>query len=228
MAHCQRITFESPSSSESDSESDFSSPSSPSATPPALSTPVEKSAPSTEPLKDGKRKRTSSNSDEDNKTNASKHPRSQTMDVSKDNEEPSYPEHIQDPGETCLSGVQQGKKCKRESSDNDNDNPTKGSKRSQSGKMDVSKDNEEPSHPEHTQDPGQTHLTGVQQVVITAIHATDLTLGLRRIPSGFHVVVKADGAGCQTSNKTVHVDQAVIEWNDRILLPCEPSSKVRV
>ncbi|KAG1724849.1 CHAT domain-containing protein [Suillus lakei] len=218
MARCRRITFESPSSSESDSESGFSSPSSPSATPPAPpAAPVEKSAPSTEPLKDGKRKRTSSNSDNDNKTNASKRPRSQTMDVSKGNEEPSYPEHIQDPGETYLSGVQQGKKRKRESSDNDNDNPTKGSKRSQSGKMDVSKDNEEPDYPEHAQGPGETHLSGVQQVVITAIHATDLTLGLRRIPSGFHVVVNADGAKCQTSNKTVHIDQAVVEWNDRIL-----------
>ncbi|KAG1747617.1 hypothetical protein EDB19DRAFT_277691 [Suillus lakei] len=68
---------------------------------------------------------------------------------------------------------------------------------------------EEPNYPEHAQGPGETHLTGAQQVVITAIHATDLTLGLRRIPSGFHVVVKADGAECQTSNKTVHVDQAV-------------------
>ncbi|KAG2746612.1 hypothetical protein P692DRAFT_20739009, partial [Suillus brevipes Sb2] len=55
-----------------------------------------------------------------------------------------------------------------------------------------------------------------------------LTLGLRRIPAGFHVAVKADGAEFSTSNKPVHVDQAVIEWNERILLPCEPSSKVQI
>jgi len=78
-----------------------------------------------------------------------------------------------------------------------------------------------------------------------AIRATDLTLGLRRIPAGFHVVVKTDGAEFQTSNKLVHVDQAVIEWNESILLyvisnlifhtriekdprPCEPYSTVRV
>ncbi|KAG1799585.1 TPR-like protein [Suillus variegatus] len=61
-----------------------------------------------------------------------------------------------------------------------------------------------------------------------AIRATDLALGLRRIPAGFHVVVKADGAEYQTSNKYVHVDQAVVEWHERIILPCEPSSKVRV
>jgi len=78
-----------------------------------------------------------------------------------------------------------------------------------------------------------------------AIHATDLTLGLLRIPAGFHVVVKTDGAEWQTSNKPVHVDQAVVEWNEPILLYvvlnlifpagiekgsrlCETSSKVRV
>jgi hypothetical protein len=33
-----------------------------------------------------------------------------------------------------------------------------------------------------------------------AIRATDLTLGLRRIPAGFHVVFEADGAEYQTSN----------------------------
>ncbi|KAG1783385.1 CHAT domain-containing protein [Suillus placidus] len=87
---------------------------------------------------------------------------------------------------------------------------------------------EESSHPEHRQDPGETHLSGMQQVIITAIHATDLTLGLRRIPAGFHVVLKTEGAEFQTSNKPVHVDQAVVEWNELILLPCEPSSIVRV
>ncbi|KAG1778190.1 CHAT domain-containing protein [Suillus placidus] len=61
-----------------------------------------------------------------------------------------------------------------------------------------------------------------------AIRAADLALGLRRIPAGFHVVVKADGAEYQTSNRSVHIDQAVVEWRERILLPCKPSSTVRV
>ncbi|KAG1736983.1 hypothetical protein EDB19DRAFT_1006146 [Suillus lakei] len=87
---------------------------------------------------------------------------------------------------------------------------------------------EEPGYAEYTLDPGETYLSGVQQIVITAIRATDLTLGLRRIPAGFHMMVKADGAECQTGNKPVHVDQAVVEWNERILLPCELSSQVRV
>ncbi|KAG2337380.1 hypothetical protein BDR05DRAFT_993055 [Suillus weaverae] len=117
-----------------------------------------------------------------------------------------------------------GRKRERKSSGNDNDNKTKNSKRPPSQK----KDNEEPSYPEHTQDPREIHLSEVQQIVITAIRAADLTLGLRRIPAGFHVVVKADGAEIQTSNKSVHVDQAVVEWHEHILLPYEPSSKVRV
>ncbi|KAG1893660.1 uncharacterized protein F5891DRAFT_1196098 [Suillus fuscotomentosus] len=87
---------------------------------------------------------------------------------------------------------------------------------------------EECSHPEHTQDPRDIHFSGGQQVVITSIHATDLILGLQCIPAGFYVVVKADGAEYQTSNNSVHVDQAVVEWHECILLPCNPSSKVGV
>ncbi|KAG2081949.1 hypothetical protein BD769DRAFT_1683513 [Suillus cothurnatus] len=175
MTPPRHITFESSSSSESDSDSDFSSASL------CKTSPVEKTAPNTEPLK--------------------------------------------------------GRKRKRESSGNDNDNKTKSSKRLRSQK----KDNEESSYPEHTQDPNEIH----QQVVITAIHATDLTLGLRRILAGFHVVIKTDGAECQTSNKPVHVDQAVVKWTEPILLyivpnlifpariekdsrSCDPSSKVQV
>ncbi|KAG1869355.1 hypothetical protein DFJ58DRAFT_723206 [Suillus subalutaceus] len=86
----------------------------------------------------------------------------------------------------------------------------------------------EPSLPEQPQDPKEIHFSAVQHVVITAIHTTDLTLGLRRIPAGFHVVIKTGGAECQTSNKHVHVDQAVVEWTEPIILPCDPSSKVRV
>ncbi|KAG1797172.1 hypothetical protein EV424DRAFT_513535 [Suillus variegatus] len=87
---------------------------------------------------------------------------------------------------------------------------------------------EESTRPGHTQDSGETGFSGVQQVVITAIRATDLALGLRRIPAGFHALVKADGAEYQTSNKSVNVDQAVVEWHERIVLPCDPSFKVRV
>ncbi|KAG2746740.1 hypothetical protein P692DRAFT_20739406 [Suillus brevipes Sb2] len=121
------------------------------------------------------------------------------------------------------SPVEKSAPCSRNrkcaSSDDDNDNKAKCSTRPRS---------EEPSHPEHAQNSGEIHLGEVQQVVITDIRAANLTLGLRRIPAGFHVVFKADGAEYQTSNKSVHVDQAVVEWHERILLPREPSSKVQV
>ncbi|KAG1886902.1 uncharacterized protein F5891DRAFT_1200406 [Suillus fuscotomentosus] len=107
-----------------------------------------------------------------------------------------------------------GKKRKRKSSDSHGENKTKSSKCPRSQEQ----EDEEPSHQEPTQDPGEMQLGGVQQVVITAIHATDLTLGLRRIPAGFHVVVKTDGAECQTSNKSVNADQAAVECDERILL----------
>ncbi|KAG2156776.1 uncharacterized protein EDB93DRAFT_1101209 [Suillus bovinus] len=90
---------------------------------------------------------------------------------------------------------------KRKSSGSDDD---RSSKRLRSQKQ----DNEEANHPDHTQDPAEMHLSGVQPI-ITVIRATDLTLGLRRIPAGFHAVIKADS----------------IEEDSR---PCEPRSEVWV
>ncbi|KAG2151620.1 CHAT domain-containing protein [Suillus bovinus] len=130
------------------------------------------------------------------------------------------------PGEKSTSGSEplEGRKHKCKSSDKDNDNKTKSSIHHQSQK----KDDQEPSRPGHTQDPGEIPFSEVQQALITTIRATDLTLGLRRIPAGFHVVVKVDSAEYQTSSKSVQVDQAFIEWHEHILLPCEPSTKVQV
>ncbi|KAG1721771.1 CHAT domain-containing protein [Suillus paluster] len=87
---------------------------------------------------------------------------------------------------------------------------------------------EELSHPEQPQDPGDTRLSGIQRVIIIAIRVTDLTLGLRQIPAGFHVTVQADGAEWQTTNKPIHVVEDVVVWDEHVLLPSEPSSKVRV
>ncbi|KAG1825309.1 CHAT domain-containing protein [Suillus variegatus] len=132
------------------------------------------------------------------------------------------------PVENSASSVEPLKFVTKRKRKLDNDK-TKGSKRLRSQEKDDN--NEESGHPEHTQDLGETLAwlgprldagpctsLGVQQVVITAIRATDLTLGLRRIPAGFHVVIKIDGAECQTTNKPVYVDQAVVEWNELILL----------
>ncbi|KAG2757723.1 hypothetical protein P692DRAFT_20867258 [Suillus brevipes Sb2] len=87
---------------------------------------------------------------------------------------------------------------------------------------------EEPSRPEHSWDTGEAHLSRVQEVAITTVRATGVILGLRRIPVGFYVTVLSDGAEWQTSNTPVYVDQAVVEWNERIPLPSKPSSKVRL
>ncbi|KAG2337646.1 hypothetical protein BDR05DRAFT_952445 [Suillus weaverae] len=142
MARRQYATFESSGSLESDSDSDSSS--------------VEKSASSTEPLKGGKRKRKKSGNDNDDKMKSSKPPRLQK------------------------------------------------------------KDNEEPSYPEYTQDPGEIHLGGVQQVVITAIRAADLALGLRRIPL-------ASMWWSRLTNGT-----STFFCIEKDFRPCKPSSKVRV
>jgi len=51
-----------------------------------------------------------------------------------------------------------------------------------------------------------------------AIRATDLTLGLRRIPVGFYVTVQVNGTKWQTANKLVHVDLDVAEWDEQLVL----------
>ncbi|OJA20351.1 hypothetical protein AZE42_10538 [Rhizopogon vesiculosus] len=85
----------------------------------------------------------------------------------------------------------------------------------------------ESSHlPEHPLKAEETHLIDDRQIAITTVRATDLTLGLRRIPVGFYVTVQIDGAQWQTANKPVHVDLDVIEWDEQIVLPRQPSCKV--
>ncbi|OAX37805.1 hypothetical protein K503DRAFT_866605 [Rhizopogon vinicolor AM-OR11-026] len=86
---------------------------------------------------------------------------------------------------------------------------------------------QESSHlPEHPQKAEEIHLIDDRQIVITTIRATDLTLGLQRIPVGFYVTVQIDSAQWQTANKSVHVDLDVVEWNEQIVLPHEPSCKM--
>ncbi|KAG1825310.1 CHAT domain-containing protein [Suillus variegatus] len=209
MARRRRVTSESSKSSESSSDSNFSAASSRinSSTPP-----VENSVPNDEPLKGTKRERKVSDNDIDNKSKGSECSQSQEKDVS--NEEPSQPEQPQDPGETNLVISEMLQVTIRESVPDSLDET-------------LPVLDEESSHSQHTQDPAEMHLDEAQQVVITAIRATDLTLGLRRIPAGFHVVIKVDSAEYQTSNQSVDVDQAVVEWHEHILLPSESSFKVR-
>ena len=88
---------------------------------------------------------------------------------------------------------------------------------------------------EHSEGPEETRPSEMQQVMIMSMcnvspfssaridivagfRATDLTLGLKRIPAGFYVIVLVDGAQWQTTNKCVHIDQDIVEWNERIIL----------
>jgi hypothetical protein len=53
---------------------------------------------------------------------------------------------------------------------------------------------------------------------------TDVTVGLRRIPVGFHVSVRVDGVEWRTANKSIAVDASMIEWKDIITLYGTPES----
>jgi hypothetical protein len=55
-------------------------------------------------------------------------------------------------------------------------------------------------------------------MVYKAIRATDVSLGLRRIPVGFQVIVEVDSSRWQTTNIPVHVDVDIVEWNELIVL----------
>ncbi|KAG1718134.1 hypothetical protein EDB19DRAFT_1838547, partial [Suillus lakei] len=93
---------------------------------------------------------------------------------------------------------------------------------------------EEPGHPEHPQDPGKTHLTSseiLQVAIYNSVSDPLDTLPPLGEPSGVQqatIIIQTDGAEWQTSNTHVHVDQSIVEWNERIPLPSESSSKVRL
>ncbi|KAF8549076.1 hypothetical protein OG21DRAFT_640744 [Imleria badia] len=66
------------------------------------------------------------------------------------------------------------------------------------------------------------------QVVITRIRAEEVAAGFRRMPVGFYVLVQFDGTKWRTENKPVYLHNDVVEWDDRIHLPSDPSAKVQL
>ncbi|KAG6379358.1 hypothetical protein JVT61DRAFT_11821 [Boletus reticuloceps] len=66
------------------------------------------------------------------------------------------------------------------------------------------------------------------QVVITSIRAEDIVAGFRRMPVGFYVVVQFNGTKRRTENKTVRLHESMVEWDEKIQLPSEPTAKVRL
>ena len=50
----------------------------------------------------------------------------------------------------------------------------------------------------------------------TAIRATDVTLGLRRLPAGFNIAVHHSGLEWRTENKISSVNEDAVEWTGPI------------
>ena len=48
------------------------------------------------------------------------------------------------------------------------------------------------------------------------IRATDVALGLKRLPAGFHTVVHYSGLKWRTENKRSSVNDDVVEWSELI------------
>ena len=48
------------------------------------------------------------------------------------------------------------------------------------------------------------------------IRATDVALGLRRLPSGFHAVVHHSGLKWRSENKRSSVNDDIVEWSGPI------------
>jgi hypothetical protein len=51
---------------------------------------------------------------------------------------------------------------------------------------------------------------------MVGIRVTDVALGLRRLPSGFHTVVHHSSLEWRTENKPSSVNDDVVEWNGPI------------
>jgi hypothetical protein len=65
----------------------------------------------------------------------------------------------------------------------------------------------------------ETHLsTQFAQIANdkVAIRATDVALGLRRVPSGFHTIVHHSGLEWRTENKRSSANDDVVEWSGPI------------
>jgi hypothetical protein len=93
-------------------------------------------------------------------------------------------------------------------------------------------DNEELS--EHSDEARPSSLGSVKHVdqseatVITSIRATNVAIGLRRIPASFYVKVQHNGLEWRTTNKRASVNTDVVEWAGPIPIPSDPSATVHL
>ncbi|KAI9566383.1 hypothetical protein HD554DRAFT_1189325 [Boletus coccyginus] len=63
-------------------------------------------------------------------------------------------------------------------------------------------------------------------MVITRIQATDVALGLRRVPAGFYSVMHHSGREWRTEHKRSSVNHNVVEWSGPIPIPSDPLAAV--
>ncbi|KAN0082461.1 hypothetical protein V8E55_008256 [Tylopilus felleus] len=60
------------------------------------------------------------------------------------------------------------------------------------------------------------HTDENEDMVVTTIQATDVALGLRRLPAGFYIAVHHSILEWRTENKSSSVNDDVIEWSGPI------------
>ncbi|KAN0086177.1 hypothetical protein V8E55_007311, partial [Tylopilus felleus] len=61
-----------------------------------------------------------------------------------------------------------------------------------------------------------------------AIRATDVALGLRRLPAGFYIVLHHGGLECRTENKSSSVNDDLVEWSGPIPISSDLSAIIRL
>ncbi|KAF8138812.1 TPR-like protein [Boletus edulis] len=65
-----------------------------------------------------------------------------------------------------------------------------------------------------------------EETMITSIRATNVTVGLRRLPAGFYTVVNHSGLEWRTENKRSSVNDGVVEWSGPIPIPSDLSATI--
>ncbi|KAG6373234.1 TPR-like protein [Boletus reticuloceps] len=91
-------------------------------------------------------------------------------------------------------------------------------------------DKETPGPADEPQDRPSDSTPAVEnkQFIITSIRATDVALGLRRLPVGFYTAVHHSGLEWRTENKRSFVNNDVVQWDGPIQMPLESSATVRL
>ncbi|KAF8139603.1 hypothetical protein EV363DRAFT_1249426 [Boletus edulis] len=67
-----------------------------------------------------------------------------------------------------------------------------------------------------------THTIEDKRFIITSIRATDMALGLRRLPAGFYTAVHHSGLEWRTENKCSFVNNDVVQWDGQIQMRDSP------